>query len=93
MLRAIANEFGVPMIVAAHFKRSVITPGQSLPPPSYRDFANSSGAERKARVALGLRRNPGSDLLQVHIMKQTNGPAGGVVNLEFGGAAAMIVNV
>ena len=76
------------MLVAAHFKR----PADPNLPPSYRDFANSSGAERKARVALGLKRNPGSDSLAVHVMKQTNGPAGGVIELEFGGAAAMIIN-
>lgn len=75
------------MVVAAHFKR----PADPSLPPSFRDFANSSGAERKARVALGLRRNPGSDVLSVHVMKQTNGPAGQVIDLEFGGAAAMIV--
>lgn len=88
LLRGIANKYSVPVLVAAHFKR----PADPSLPPSYRDFANSSGAERKARVALGLKRNPGSDNLSVHIMKQTNGPAGGVVNLEFGGAAAMIIN-
>lgn len=43
-------------------------------------------------MALGLKRNPGSDSLQVHVMKQTNGPAGQVIDLEFGGSAAMIIN-
>jgi replicative DNA helicase len=88
LLRGIANKYGVAMLVAAHFKR----PADPTAPPSYRDFANSSGAERKARVALGLKRSPGSDALQVYVMKQTNGPAGGIVELEFGGAAAMIIN-
>ena len=88
LLRGIANQYGVAMLVAAHFKR----PADPSAPPSYRDFANSSGAERKARVALGLKRSPGSDHLQVHVMKQTNGPAGQVIDLEFGGAAAMIIN-
>lgn len=87
LLRGVANKHGVPVIVAAHFKR----PADPSLPPTFRDFANSSGAERKARVALGLRRNPGSDVLSVHVMKQTNGPAGQVVDLEFGGAAAMIL--
>jgi replicative DNA helicase len=88
LLRGIANKHGVPMLVAAHFKR----PADPNAPPSYRDFANSSGAERKARVALGLKRAPGSDVLSVHVMKQTNGPAGQVIDLTFGGAAAMIVS-
>lgn len=88
LLRGIANQYGVGVLCAAHFKR----PSDPSLPPSYRDFANSSGAERKARVALGLKRNPGSDVLSVHVMKQTNGPAGQVIDLEFGGAAAMIIN-
>jgi replicative DNA helicase len=87
ILRSIANKHGVPVIAAAHFKR----PSDPSAPPTYRDFANSSGAERKARVALGLKRNPGSDILSVHVMKQTNGPAGQVIDLEFGGSAAMII--
>ncbi len=86
LLRGVANRHGVPVIVAAHFKR----PDDASKPPTFRDFANSSGSERKARVALGLRRNPGSDILNVHVMKQTNGPAGQVVDLMFSGAAAMI---
>lgn len=89
LLRGIANRHGVPVIVAAHLKR----PTDPLAPPSFRDFANSSGAERKARVALGLRRDPGSDTLCCHILKQTNGPAGGTVYLKFDGAAAMILEV
>ncbi len=88
LLRGIANKHGVPVLAAAHFKR----PTDPSLPPSLRDFANSAGAERKARVALGLKRNPGSDILQVHVMKQTNGPAGRVIELEFGGSAAMILN-
>lgn len=87
LLRGIANKHCIPVIVAMHLRR----PSDPTLPPTFRDFANSSGAERKARVALGLRRQPGSDLLEVHIMKQTNGPAGAIVDLEFGGAAAMII--
>lgn len=88
LLRGIANRHGIPVVVAAHFKR----PDDPMKPPSFRDFANSSGSERKARVALGLRRNPGSDILSVHVMKQTNGPAGQCVDLMFAGAAAMIAD-
>lgn len=87
LLRGIANRHSVPVVVAAHFKRCE----DPSKPPSFRDFANSSGSERKARIALGLRRNPGSDSLAVHVMKQTNGPAGMVVDLNFNGAAAMIL--
>ena len=86
LLRGVANRHGVPMVVAAHFKRC----DDVSKPPSFRDFANSSGSERKARIALGLRRTPGSDALAVHVMKQTNGPAGPIIDLNFNGAAAMI---
>lgn len=87
LLRGIANRFGVPVIVAGHLKRQM----DPTAPPLLSSFANSSGAERKARVALGLQRRPGSDILSVHILKQTNGPAGQVVDLKFAGAAAMIM--
>jgi hypothetical protein len=88
LLRGIANRFGVPVIVAGHLKRQA----DPSAPPLLSSFANSSGAERKARVALGLQRKPGSDILSVHILKQTNGPAGQVVDLKFAGAAAMIMD-
>lgn len=87
LLRGIANRFGVPVIVAGHLKRQ-LDPTQ---PPLLSSFANSSGAERKARVALGLQRRAGSDVLSVHVLKQTNGPAGQIVDLKFAGAAAMIM--
>jgi hypothetical protein len=87
LLRGIANRFGVPVIVAGHLKRQM----DPTVPPLLSSFANSSGAERKARVALGLQRRAGSDILSVHILKQTNGPAGQVVDLKFAGAAAMIM--
>lgn len=87
LLRGVANKHGVPVVVAAHLKR----PADPSLPPTFRDFANSSGAQRKARVALGLRRSPGSDCLSVHVMKQTNGPAGQIIDLNFNGAAAMII--
>lgn len=76
-LRGLANETGVPVVVAMHMRRRV-TGG----PPRLSDFANSSGAERKARLALGLSREAGSNMMSVGILKQTNGPAGGCVDLE-----------
>lgn len=88
ILRGIANKYGVPVIVAGHLKRQ-LDPSQ---PPLLSSFANSSGAERKARVALGLQRRAGSDVLSVHVLKQTNGPAGQIVDLKFAGAAAMIMD-
>lgn len=88
LLRGVANKYGVPVIVAGHLKRQL----DPSAPPLLSSFANSSGAERKARVALGLQRRAGSDVLSVHVLKQTNGPAGQIVDLKFAGAAAMIMD-
>ena len=87
-LRGVANRFGVPMVVAAHFRRREgLGPGDM---PRLSDFANSSGAERKARVALGLSREPDSDTMTIHVLKNTNGKAGRSVEVRFQGAAAML---
>lgn len=87
-LRGVANRFGVPVVVAAHFRRREgLGPGDM---PRLSDFANSSGAERKARVALGLSREPDSDTMTIHVLKNTNGKAGHSVEVEFVGAAAML---
>jgi replicative DNA helicase len=87
-LRGIANRFGVPVVVAAHFKRR-----EGLGPankPALADFADSSGAERKARVALGLSREPNGDTISIHVLKNTNGMAGLTATAKFHGAAAML---
>lgn len=87
-LRGVANRYGVPMVVAAHLRRREgLGPGDM---PKLSDFANSSGAERKARVALGLSREPDSDTMTIHILKNTNGKAGRSVEVKFHGAAAML---
>lgn len=88
-LRRIANRLGIPVVVAAHFRRP--SGGGRIIKPVLTDFANSSGAERKARVALGLTRDPGSDMMHIHVLKQTNGPSGMVIDVEFDGTAAMVI--
>lgn len=88
-LRRIANRLGIPVVVAAHFRRPV--GGGRIVKPVLTDFANSAGAERKARVALGLTREPGSDRMSIHVLKQTNGPSGCIIDVEFDGAAAMVI--
>lgn len=94
LLRGVANRHGVPMVVAAHLRRQQVDLKSGMPlAPRLSDFANSSGAERKARVALGLARKPGSDVMSIHVLKQTNGPAGQVVDVRFHGAAAMIMDI
>lgn len=88
-LRRINNRLGIPVVVAAHFRRP--HGGGRILKPVLTDFANSAGAERKARVALGLTRDPGTDIMNIHILKQTNGPSGLVVDAKFDGAAAMLL--
>jgi replicative DNA helicase len=90
-LRSIAKQYNVPVVVAAHMNRKADEkPGQE---PRLRDFKNSSSIGEKARVALGLCREPGSDTLGICILKQTNGQAGLRVDVTFHGAAAMIRSV
>lgn len=87
-LREIAKRHHLPVIIAAHLKRR-----QGLKQsdePQLTDFANSSAIERQARLALGLAREPDSDTLTVHVLKQTNGRAGVKFELRFHGAAAMV---
>lgn len=90
-LRGIANRYGVPVIVFSHFKRrDGLGPGDE---PKLTDFANSAGAERKARVALGLCRAPDSDKLGVCVLKNTFGRAGMRVDIPFIGAAAILKTI
>ncbi len=89
-IRRIANRLGIPVVVAAHFRRPA--GGGRISNPTLTDFANSAGAERKARVALGLTREPGTDIMNIHILKQTNGPSGLTISVKFDGMAAMIIN-
>jgi replicative DNA helicase len=88
-LRGIANRFGVPVVVALHLRRRE---GLGLgTKPNITDFANSSGAERKARVALALSRAEGGETLQIHILKNTLGKGTGMsVEVPFHGASAML---
>jgi replicative DNA helicase len=77
LLRGLANSTGIPVVVAMHMRRRLNAK------PTLADFANSSGAERKARLALALTREPNADAIQIHILKQTNGPSGITVDAKF----------
>lgn len=86
-LRALAKTFGVPVVVLCHLRRREgLDTGAE---PRLTDFANSSGVERMARVALALTR-PEPDVLRVHVLKQTNGAAGVSVDLQFVEGAALV---
>lgn len=88
-MRAIANQLKVPVVVLMHLKRRQgLTVGTK---PTMDDFADSAGAERKARVAIGLSRPEGSDTMQIHILKNTNGKGVGMsVEVPFHGPSAML---
>lgn len=87
-MRRVANAHQVPMVVAMHLKRrDGLGPGDE---PRLSDFANSAGAERKARVAIGLSREPESDTLTYYVLKNTNGKSGLKDAVKFTGAAAML---
>ena len=79
-LRALAKTYGVPVVVACHIRRRDGLLQQHA--PVLTDFANSSGIERMARVAIALSR-PDEETLAVHVLKQTQGPSGITVALKF----------
>lgn len=85
-LRSIAKKFKVPVLVCSHLSRRVAD-GES---PTLNHFANSAAVERMARVAVALTREQDSDVLKVHVLKNTNGRSGFDFDLEFVGASAMI---
>ncbi len=86
-LRTLAKMYGVPVVVACHIRRRDGLLQQHA--PVLTDFANSSGIERMARVALALSR-PTEDELAVHVLKQTSGPAGITVKLNFLGMSGTV---
>lgn len=86
-LRAMAKVYGIPVVVACHIRRRDGLLQQNA--PVLTDFANSSGIERMARVALALSR-PDEETLGVHVLKQTSGPSGITVNLKFNGPSGTV---
>lgn len=84
LIRGLANSTGVPVVVAMHMRRRLNAK------PTLSDFANSSGAERKARLAIALTREQGASVMQAHILKQTNGPSGITVDLPFDLQAGLV---
>lgn len=88
-LRDIAKNYRIPVLVCAHLKREGVRPDVE---PKLNDFANGSAFEKKARVALGLSRVPGSDVLKITVLKQTNGANGVTIEAKFRGLAAMVAD-
>ncbi len=88
-LRSVSNTYKVPVVALMHLKRREgLTVGSK---PTINDFANSSGSERKSRVALGLSRSEGGDTMQIHVLKNTMGKGVGMsVEVPFQGSSAML---
>ncbi len=86
--RDLAKTHRIPVVVATQVTSSKDIQHGAV--PGLRDFKNSREIANKCRVALGLGRAPGSDVMEIGILKQTNGIAGGTVRVEFIGAAAML---
>jgi replicative DNA helicase len=85
-IRGVATHHGIPIVVFAHTKRTQSEDGK----PRATDFANSADMERKARLALALKREMDSEELEVHVVKNTEGPSGGVVTLGFDKESGML---
>lgn len=89
-IRDCAQSLQVPIIVAGHIKRGSDGTDESFKPPRLSDFSNAMAWENYSRVALGMWRGEGGVLLKV--MKQTNGPAGDVFDVEFRRESAVVTN-
>jgi replicative DNA helicase len=91
-LRNLAKSSRVPVVVLSHLRRREGLNVDSE--PRLTDFAFSSGIERMARVALGLWQGTrdGRDILQVTVMKQTQGKSGITVGLELDRTAGVVID-
>lgn len=94
-LRDIAKMYEVPVVIVTHLKRREGLLQSDT--PRLTDFANAAGIERQARLALGLSRDVSNSMqrneLVVHVLKNTNGPAGDSINLGFDLTSAMVINL
>jgi replicative DNA helicase len=88
MFRDLAKSRKVPFVLASQVTTNKEIERGKL--PDIRDIKNSREIANKARLVLGLGRRQGSDSMQIGILKQTNGMAGGTIEVEFLGAAAML---
>jgi replicative DNA helicase len=87
-LRDVAKTHKIPLLLATQVTvRKEIERGSV---PELRDFRNSREIANVSRVALGLGRKYGSDTMQIGILKNTNGPSGAVINVNFDGASALL---
>jgi replicative DNA helicase len=93
-LRALADMYRVPLVLFCHLKRRQGL--ERTDTPELTDFANTSGLERMARLAIGLSQrydgNGAPEALGVHVLKQTQGIPNVSTWLRFNGPSAMATN-
>ncbi len=88
LFRDLAKTHDIPVVVASQVTIDKQTPMGT--PPKLTEFRNSREIANKCRVALGLGRKPNSPVMTINVLKQTNGPAGQSIDVEFVGNAAMV---
>lgn len=88
-LRNLAIRYTVPIVVLSHTGRP--NDDNEERPPQLKEIAESSYAERKARVALGVwRRFEEKDVMRVAVLKQTEGEANVHLKLQRHTTAALV---
>lgn len=90
-LRTVVKTYGVPLLCATHLRRRDGLNADTE--PKLTDFAGAAAFEKMARVAFGLSRAPDSDVMNVTILKATNGKPGVTVPLRFQKGAALISSI
>lgn len=90
MFRDLAKTHAIPVVVATQ----VTTSKEARPGaiPGLKDLKNSREVANKARCVLGLGRKPGSDVMSVAVLKNTNGEQGAIIELPFVKGAAMVAD-
>jgi replicative DNA helicase len=89
MFRDVAKAHDVAVVVGTQVTMPKdVKPGT---PPEAKHMKNSSELANKARLVLGIGRDAGGDVLKIRVCKNTNGPAGPIVEVPFHKSAAMVV--
>ena len=92
-LRGVSKQHKLPVVVLTHLRREG---GNDNAEPRLQDFAETAGAERMARVALGLWRKdgerPGEYKMMCSVLKRTKGPAGFNFELNVSRTSATVIH-
>lgn len=88
LLRDLAVNHRVPVVVLCHFNRETETQRDGI--PCMQSFAETEYIARMARLALGLWVKPGDNRLRCTVLKRTEGERGITVALELDKASALV---